>query len=142
MSAELLLHMAVAEFLDWVVMPPALWTTFPAGWTAMNKGQAGRLKACGLKAGMPDIMVFHDGFTLGIELKAGGHGLTEAQKEMHPKLLAAGVRVCVARSIDVVEHILRVHNIPIRKINYGSSLTTSEIRCPQEPAQGKAPAAP
>lgn len=126
----------MAEFLDWVVIPPAMWTTIPAGWTAMNKGAAGRLKACGLKAGMPDLMVFHDGSAIGIELKAGGHQLTEVQKVMHMKLLEAGIRVCTARSVDDVEQILRVYKIPMRKISYAPRHTAPESSRPQEPAQG------
>lgn len=117
-------------------MPPAMWTTIPAGWTAMNKGAAGRLKACGLKAGMPDIMVFYNSFAIGIELKAGGHQPTEVQKKMHEKLMDAGVRVAIARSVDDVEDILRIFGIPMRRINFGPSLTTSEVRSPQEPAKG------
>ena len=137
--SEIDLHRSVADFLNWIVMPPAVWTTFPAGWTGMRVGAAGRLKACGLKAGMPDILIFHDSFTLGIELKARTKP-TPVQINMMNKLRLAGVPVVIATSIDDVERTLRTYKIPMRKISYGASLTQTEVRRPQEPAQGAAQA--
>lgn len=139
--SELDLHRSVADFLSWTVLPPAVWTTFPAGWTAMKKGAAGRLKGCGLKAGMPDLFVFHNGGTIGIELKTQTEP-SPAQREIFKQLRAAGVSVFVARSIDDVTQILRAHSIPMRKFSYASRLTTSEGRRPQELAQGESRAAP
>lgn len=126
--SEIDLHRSVADFLSWVVMPPAVWTTFPAGWTGMRPGAAGRLKACGLKAGMPDILLFYNGFTIGIELKVKTKPSAE-QLDMFNKLRAAGVTVSIARSVDDVEETLRTYSIPMRKFSYGSSLTSSEVRC-------------
>src|SRR5215468_12790351 len=60
------LHRSVAELLDWCLIPPALYSTFPSGWGQLNKATAGTLKACGLKAGWPDIMVFSPRRCVGI----------------------------------------------------------------------------
>lgn len=141
---ELELHRSVAEFLDWILMPPALWTTIPAGWTAMNRGAAGRLKACGLKAGMPDIMVFYNGFSIGIELKTDKGIVSATQREMFNKLQAAGVTVSICRSVDNVEQTLRTYKIPMRKFSHApqKSLTPPESRRPQKPAQGASGATP
>ena len=136
-TSELALHRSVAEFLNWVVLPPAVWTTFPAGWTAMRTGAAGRLKGCGLKAGMPDILVFYNSFVIGIELKVKTKPSSE-QLEMFNKLHAAGVPVSIARSVEDVHQTLVTYKIPLRKISYAPSLTTPEGRRPQEFAQGAA----
>lgn len=141
---ELELHRSVAEFLDWILMPPALWTTIPAGWTAMNKGAAGRLKACGLKAGLPDLMVFYNGLAIGIELKTDKGIVSAIQREMFNKLQAAGVTVSICRSVDDVEETLRTYSIPMRKFSHApqKSLTSPEGRRPKESAQGARGAAP
>lgn len=139
--SELDLHRSVADFLSWTVLPPAVWTTFPAGWTAMKKGAAGRLKGCGLKAGMPDILIFYNSFTLGIELKARTNPSPE-QRETFKQLQEAGVSVSIARSLDEVEGILRMYGIPMRKFSYGPRLTTSESRRSTQPAQGAGCATP
>ena len=135
-ATEIDLHRSVADYLNWMVLPPAVWTTFPAGWTAMRPGAAGRLRGCGLKAGMPDILVFYNGSTLGIELKALGGKPTPVQRDMLGKLYTAGVKVHVAHSIDDVHAHLVNHGIPLRKSSYGNQ--ASEGRRPQESAQGAA----
>ena len=63
------LHASVAGQLDWRLKRPAFYTTFPAGWGKLPGMVAGKLKACGLKAGMPDLLVWYEGRTVGIELK-------------------------------------------------------------------------
>lgn len=139
-TSELDLHRSVADFLNWMLLPPAVWTTFPAGWTGMRVGAAGRLRACGLKAGMPDILVFHRGFTIGIELKTSINNLSKNQKIMFEKLRNAGVMTYVCRSIDEVYEVLAMgHRVPMRDFRHAASVKTSEGRRPQEPAQGAAP---
>lgn len=139
--SELSLHRSVAEFMDWMVLPPALWTTFPSGWTAMRTGAAGRLKACGLKAGMPDILVFHAGKTIGIELKAPLCSPSPIQIDMFNKLKLAGITVHVARSIETVHSILLGYQIPMRKFSHAQSFETPEGRRAKEPAQSASRAA-
>ena len=118
-TSELDLHKSVADFLDWMLLPPAMWTTFPAGWGKLGKAVAGKLKACGLKEGMPDILVFHDRRTIGIELKTGTKQ-SEAQAMMASKLKEAGVPVWVCKSIDEVYDILfNDYRIPMRPYFYG-----------------------
>ena len=47
-ASEAQLHKSVAEFLDWVLLPPALWTTFPAGWGKLGKATAGQMEREGV----------------------------------------------------------------------------------------------
>jgi hypothetical protein len=119
---EAQLHRQVAEFLDWSLLPPAMFTTFPAGWGKLGIAMAGRLRSCGLKPGMPDIMIFHRGHCLGLELKARKGRVSAAQKEMHEKLRRAGVPVIVCTSLDWVKWNLQRLAIPMRnvRIEHGS----------------------
>ena len=99
--------MSVAELLDWILVPPAIFTTFPAGWGKLIKATAGRLYASGMKKGMPDILVF-DKFgvapltVIGIELKVGANSVSSAQRTMFARLQTLGIRVYVCRSQEDV----------------------------------------
>jgi hypothetical protein len=126
------LHRSVAEFLDWMLLPPAVWTTFPAGWGKLGKATAGRLKAVGLKEGMPDILVFR-GVTIGIELKTEKGKQSPEQIAMMYKLRAAGVSVHVCRSIDEVYEVLTTFRVPMRSF-HGSFTPTESRRAPQPDA--------
>ena len=99
------LHRQVADYLSLAIVPPAWWTTFPSGWFR-GKAAAGILKACGLKAGVPDILLIRDGRVYWIELKAEGGYLSAAQKEMRPLLLAAGCQHVICRSIGEIQSAL------------------------------------
>ena len=110
------LHETVAEFLDWALMPPALYTTFPAGWGDLPKATAGRLNACGMKKGIPDILLFHDGRTIGIELKIPGGKPSIAQQAMFHQLREAGVLVYICESVEDVAFTLRDSGIPMRRM--------------------------
>jgi hypothetical protein len=116
------LHATVAQFLDWALLPPALYTTFPAGWGVLTRSTAGRLKGCGLKQGMPDILLFHQGRCFGIELKSYKGTLSRAQLEMHDKLRAAGTEVFVCASLDEVLYALKTIGVPLRRTRGASDV--------------------
>jgi hypothetical protein len=111
---EYSLHRTVADLLDWLLLPPTVWTTIPSGWGKLPPATAGMLRACGLKPGMPDLMVFHPGLVFGIELKVKGNYQSAAQLDMQARLSAVGIAVFVARSVDEVITILQQQGIPIR----------------------------
>ena len=105
----------------------------------MRRGAAGRLKGCGLKAGMPDIVIFHDGRTIGVELKIPGAKPTPIQLEMFNKLRCAGISVAIIHSIEELHEMLISLNIPMRKFSDGKKVyEASEGRRPQESPQGAA----
>lgn len=92
---------------------------------------------------MPDILVFYNGFTIGIELKSAINNLSKNQKIMFGKLRNAGVMTYVCRSIDEVYEVLAMgHRIPMRKFNYASHVKVPESSRSQEPSQGTSNAAP
>jgi hypothetical protein len=118
---EAALQRQITGYLSWAVAPPAVYTAFPAGGGGLVRGAI--LKSTGLKAGMPDIFIFHDKRTYGIELKAGS-GLSDAQKAMHVLLRQAGVQIAVVRSLDQLRELLvtRWWTIPIRETKESTEL--------------------
>lgn len=110
------IHKTIAEYLDWVLLPPAVWTTFPAGWGKLNKATAGRLYASGLKTGMPDILIFFNGRATGIEVKTDTGRLSPNQIAMHERLALAGVQVYVCRNTEDVLAALENASLPRRSI--------------------------
>jgi hypothetical protein len=113
---ESALHKSVADLLDWVLLPPALWTTFPAGWGKLGKATAGQLRGAGLKAGFPDILIFFNGRVTGIELKTTDGRISKNQNHMFLLLAAAGVRVYICKNVDDVIGVLEQESIPHRKM--------------------------
>jgi VRR-NUC domain-containing protein len=78
-----------------------------------HKATGGRLKAMGLRAGVPDLLVWADGGRgFGVELKAGAGKLSPAQTFWHATLKALGHRVYVVRSLDEMEAVLRAEDVP------------------------------
>ena len=119
---EAQLHATVAQFLDWALMFPAVYTTFPAGWGVLTKSTAGRLKGAGLKQGMPDILLFLNGMCFGVELKSHSGKITQVQKVMHGKLRDAGVPVTVCSSLNDVIAVLKVWGFPLRRTRGASDV--------------------
>lgn len=115
-------HLAVAELLELVLRMPTFWTTFPAGYGKLGKATAGKLKKKGLKAGMPDILVFHPvepwhaTRVIGLELKAGRNTTTSAQRNTHQLLWAAGVKCYTIRTLNDVLAALISENIPYKQL--------------------------
>ena len=115
-------HVSVAELLDWILLPPAMFTTFPAGWGKLSTATAGRLHASGMKKGMPDILVFaphtiYSTRVIGIELKVGANAVSSAQRTMFAQLQAVGVHVYVCRSIENVVAALDDNGIRHREVS-------------------------
>ena len=101
--------------LDWLLLPPAFYTTFPAGWGWLPKATAGALYACGLKRGMPDLLIFDVGKVVGVELKVGKNKPTSDQRAMHAKLWGVGIRVYECRSQEDVIGVLELEGLPMHE---------------------------
>jgi len=123
------LHACVKDALDTLLIPPAEWTTMPAGGYGLSAAAAGRLARLGLKRGWPDLILVHAARVYGIELKTrtgrlsktrivrtrrGGPRVLVGQEEMHPRLEAAGMPIAVCRSLDDVLLALRKWRVPLR----------------------------
>lgn len=102
-------HKAVAQYLDRALPPECWWTTFPAG--GGGKARGGKLKACGLKAGVADILILlpcKDALVratdlLWLELKADKGTLSPAQKSFVKRMSGfVGVSAWICKTLDDV----------------------------------------
>jgi hypothetical protein len=119
--SEASLHRAVAELLDWVLAPPTLFTTFPAGWGKLPKRTGKQLKNSGLKKGMPDILIFYNNpanrpHCIGIELKPRGRAQSSDQRSTSAQLQAVGVKTYVCHDTDEVLMALGLADVPRRDV--------------------------
>ena len=72
----------------------------PANGGARTAIEGAILKACGVRAGTPDLILIKDGKTFGLELKAPGGRVSPAQTQAHQEMKTAGAKVAVAVGID------------------------------------------
>jgi hypothetical protein len=79
-----------------------------------SKAEAGIFRALGVRAGVPDLLLWaRGGGHFAIELKAGRRAvLSDAQVVWHSTLENLGHRVYVCRSVDDVERCLRAEAVP------------------------------
>ena len=108
-------HMQVAKFIQKALPEGYFWTTFPAGGGGLVRGA--KLKAMGLKPGLPDILIFgthpndeypsyEDIDVYWLELKSKSGALSKVQKETIAQLKALGHQVEVCKTLDEVEQAL------------------------------------
>ena len=114
-------HISVAELLDACLLPPTFYTTFPAGYGKLGKATAGKLKAKGMKAGFPDIVIFDRlGVTatkvIGLELKTSIGRLNGNQRTTHARLQGVNVKCYTIRTLNEVLSALRDAGINHRKL--------------------------
>ena len=122
------LHQSVAEYLDWTLLEPATYSTFPAGWGKLSPAMAGRLKGSGLKRGMPDIFIFDRQAmklgdrvfpkVIGIELKRPGEKPSAAQQLMFARLRDLGIPIYVCECVDDVHRALVKERVPLRTLRW------------------------
>lgn len=107
------LQIAVAQYLRLALKPPTLWTAFPAGGGGKTRGAF--LKAMGLQAGWPDILVIHPvsrlsspvrALVIGIELKAAKGRPSPSQIAVAEQLENSGGQYYIARSVTDVQTII------------------------------------
>jgi hypothetical protein len=72
----------------------------PANGGARTVIEGAILKACGVRAGTPDLICIRGGKTFGLELKAEGGRLSDSQKLAHEEMQRAGAVVATATGID------------------------------------------
>ena len=99
---EAALHRQVAQYLTVALPEDVYWSTIGHGGFRLPPATAGNMKACGLKAGVPDVLIVHDGRAGFIELKAPKGTVSKAQGEAHEAIWKAGGAVAVCKSLDDV----------------------------------------
>jgi hypothetical protein len=125
------LHESVADALDVLLLPPAMWTTFPAGNVPLEPRYAAKLSRLGLKRGWPDVLVLHER-VFGIELKrvggilsrtrvvrtrSGGSRVLDGQVDVFARLVQAGMKIAVCHSLEEVLRALGGWGVPLRAVS-------------------------
>ncbi len=117
------LHKAVAAYLRLALRAPVFWTSIDAGAGKLSPASAGKAKARGVKAGLPDILVFvpriGSSIVIGIELKSPIGRLSTVQKDTQGEMMLASVRCRVARSIEDVQEILLANDVTLHAMAGG-----------------------
>jgi len=108
-----MLQRAITRYLYASLPSAAWWCAIPNG-GGRSKAEAGILKATGVKAGAPDLVIVWEGRFFGIELKAPKGRLSESQKSTCDMIVRAGGFYTVIRSIDELEAYLAGHGLPMR----------------------------
>jgi hypothetical protein len=118
---EQALQISVAAFLRHALKHPTWWSAIGHGGGGRVRGAI--LKAMGVKAGVPDVLVMHpvgsvvrsaNGcWLIGVELKSEKGRLSTAQVLSKQAFEDAGGIYYVARSVDEVEGFLKGVGIPL-----------------------------
>jgi hypothetical protein len=112
MRSEERLHRAVVDLLRIYENRGLLAFCHVSNGEWRHKATGGRLKAMGVRAGVPDLLIWADGgHCFGVELKAGTGKLSPAQTFWHATLETLGHRVYVVRSLDEMEAVLRTEGV-------------------------------
>jgi len=122
-----------------MLLPPTVWTTFPAGWGKLGKATAGRLKGAGLKAGFPDILIFHQHGVVGIELKTKKGHVQPEQRDQFMRLEMVGIHTHICRTVDDVIEVLATGGISFRKGVVDGRYPKTKSRRPPQPDASTAP---
>lgn len=96
---EQAIHKAVVAHLNMRSEPGVFF------WHTPNEGKRGwvnaaALKAMGMTAGVPDLLILKAGQLHALELKAPGGRLTPSQRAIMERMMECGALVAVARSVD------------------------------------------
>lgn len=79
---------------------PNLFAFHPANGGFRRPVEAAILQACGVRKGVPDIVLIHAGHTYGLEIKAEGGRPTQAQFDALAAMQAAGATVAITEGLD------------------------------------------
>lgn len=109
------LQKTVCQYLDAVLPSSVRYFAVPNG-GHRNKATAGRLKAEGVKAGIPDLVFLRGGSAAFVEMKTGTGRLSVAQAEFLEWAVANGFEAAVCRSVDDVRGLLKAWGVEIREV--------------------------
>jgi hypothetical protein len=129
-APEQRLQRAVADYLAWALLPPTWFTAIPAGGGGELRGRI--LKGMGLRAGVPDILIVHEGRAHWVELKSARGSLSEAQRTTHSALTATGCPVVVCRALDDVQAALTAWRIATRDTKPSAERIRAGFFAPQD----------
>lgn len=122
---------AYVQYLEAVL--PKGWIVHHSRNGGRSKGENGRAKAMGAKAGFPDLMILGQRiivpprglladmlvpavYLIEVKTQAKGSALSSDQRKLHNALQALGFPVGVIRSLDELRALLNEWNIPTREV--------------------------
>lgn len=116
---EQAIHKAVVSHLNMRAEPRVFF------WHTPNEGKRGwvnaaALKAMGMIAGVPDLLILHQGRIHALELKAPGGRLTPSQRLVMERMRDCGASVAAAFSLDEALVTLECWGILKRNQNIGA----------------------
>lgn len=117
---ETTFHVKVFEFLG-LVLPREAIAFHPANGGKRDKREAAILKAMGVVAGIPDIIIFWDRRAFCLELKASDGELSIEQRGTQAAIQDAGVPVETVRTFEEITARLSEFGIPLRRtVRFGN----------------------
>lgn len=99
------IHRAVVQHLERRAAGGTVWWHTPNG-EIRHRAVAGKLKAMGTRAGMPDLMLLRAGQLYGLELKRLGGRVSVEQSRRQSELAAAGAVVATVEGLDAALRVL------------------------------------
>jgi hypothetical protein len=99
MRAEQHIHRAVVEHLRQRGVRGLVFTHAPNG-GYRRRAEAAIFSGLGVRAGVADLLLWHDGKSFALELKAPGGRATEAQVAFLADMERAGAYTCLAEGLD------------------------------------------
>lgn len=118
------LQISVARYLEATLAPEVVFSAIGHGGGGRTRGAI--LKGMGVKAGLPDIMIWwqqrivrgawsgDESVCVGLELKSAHGRLSPAQSLMKNRLLRVSVEVFACRSVEDVQRVVSDLGIPSR----------------------------
>lgn len=97
--SESQIQRALIGHLERRAWPGVAWFHVPNG-GSRTAAEAARFRAEGVVAGVPDLVIVHEGRALFLELKARKGRVSTRQAEMHARLAEAGAAVAVCHGLD------------------------------------------
>ena len=123
---EAALQRSVIQHLTWRARPGVWWTHVPLG-GLRSKIEAAILRGLGTARGTPDLLIA-DGKAYFLELKSADGRTSDAQRQCHEALRAAGAEVAVAHGIDEALAWLEAWNLLRRRSDKSTrSLGVGEV---------------
>jgi hypothetical protein len=98
-SPEAQIQRAIIDHLHLRAKPDALWLHCPNGGKRSAR-EAAQFKRMGVLAGASDLLLWHNGNSFALELKAPGGRLSEAQLEFLARFNDAGGHSACAEDVD------------------------------------------
>lgn len=111
------IHRAVVSHLKMRAMPGVFFFHSPNG-GGRSKAEGGIFKALGVRAGLPDLIVFYRAQIFGLELKSSKGRVSPAQRQTLNEMEVAGARTSIAASIDEALVTLECWGVLRRSVNH------------------------